>query len=280
MSRGGDRPRPLPVAGRVACFTLDLEADYDGLVGGRELLEQRSGEVARAVERLLGLGLPVSTFVRTDLLATAHRWPTVLRELLAVDPHAHSHSHSVRDGCSGQQILDARRAFEHHFDRPPTGYRAPWGILEPGDVELLAASGYLFSSSVVPTRVPTWFDHRSLPVGPFAHPGGLVELPLATVRGLRAPMNLNWARLYGLPLTRLMLALAGLPPVAVINLHLHDLVPAPDSFARLPLRYRLVLGRTRRHGQATLELLAGFLRDRGYRLVTISELYSEAAGGS
>lgn len=280
MAREGDRPRLLDLDERVACFTLDLEADYDGLVGGDELLTRRTACIEGALAHLDALRIPVSTFVRTDLLSTTDRWPAALRELLARDPHAHSHSHTVRDGRSGEQILLARRAFEDHFGRPPVGYRAPWGILYPGDVELLQASGYRFSSSVTPALVPGWFDNRRLPVGPFVHPGGLVELPLATVRGLRAPLNLNWARLYGLPATRAMLALAGLPRVTVINFHLHDLVPAEESFARLPLRYRLFLGRARRGGLETLELLAGHLRDRGHRLTTISDLYFAVASGS
>ena len=278
MARAGDSPTPIPTAARIACFTLDLEADYDGLVAGDELLTSRRDAVARTVARLDALGLPISTFVRTDMLATSDRWPAELRDLLARDPHAHSHSHTVRDGRSGEQILQARQAFEDHFGRAPVGYRAPWGILHPGDVELLAASGYRFSSSVTPTRVPRWFDNRGLPTGPFVHPCGLVELPLATFAGLPAPLNLNWARLYGLATTRALLTIAGLPPVVVINFHLHDLVPADRSFARLPLRYRLLLGRTRRGGMAALELLVGFLRDGGYRLTTISDLYSTVAG--
>jgi peptidoglycan/xylan/chitin deacetylase (PgdA/CDA1 family) len=256
MTRSRERSQAIPTEQRIACFTLDLEADYDGLVGGDELLTGKADEVERAISHLDALGLPVSTFVRTDLLPGS------------------DHSHTVRDGRSGQQILQARQAFADHFGRPPVGYRAPWGILHPGDVELLAASGYGFSSSVTPALVPSWYDNRRLPTGPFVHPSGLMELPLATVRGLRAPLNLNWARLYGLRATRALLAAAGLPRVVVVNFHLHDLVPADRSFARLPWRYRLVLGRTRRGGMAALDLLVGFLRDRGYRLTTIGELYS------
>ena len=270
-------PRTIDIGERVACVTLDLELDYDGLVAGEELLGRRLRDVEAALERLAAMELPVSTFVRTDLLDRVDSWPASLRELLVRDPHAHSHSHTVRDGRSGEQILLARRAFEDHFGFPPAGYRAPWGILNPGDAELLEASGYRFSSSVTPTRVPGWFDQRHQPVGPFVHPCGLLELPLATVRGLRVPLNLNWARLYGRPATRAMLAVAGLPDVAVLNFHLHDLVSADASFARLPLRYRLLLGRTRRAGFAVLELLVDHLRRQGYRLCTISELYSLAS---
>lgn len=254
---------------RLACVTLDLEADFDGVVAGDELLGERLPEVARAAEALARY--PVSTFARTDLLTRWHTWPDALQRLVSRDPHAHSHSHRLDPGPG--EFVRARDAFAARFGRPPLGYRAPLGRLRPGDAEALHAAGYSFSSSITPTRVPGWYDHRRHPAEPFRHACGLLELPLATVSPLRLPLNPNWSSLYGPRTTRWLLDRFGLPDVVVLHLHLHDLIRPRRSFAQLPLRYRLALGRASGSGQQALDELVAWLQRREHRLVTMSELY-------
>ena len=72
------------------------------------------------------------------------------------------------------------------------GFRAPTFSLVPESrwaVDVLADTGFTYSSSVLPARSPLFGD-PTLPTTPFRWPNGLVELPCPVVRagGRRAPL--------------------------------------------------------------------------------------------
>jgi hypothetical protein len=88
---------------------------------------------------------------------------------------------------------------------------------------------------------------------------------------LRIIASVSYMRLLGLPFYRLALGLFGLPRVAVIDCHFHDLAPAPAAYRHLPAGWKFVYGRNPGRGPALLTWLADWLTAHGYRFMTLAE---------
>jgi peptidoglycan/xylan/chitin deacetylase (PgdA/CDA1 family) len=268
----------LPAGGppAVACVTLDFEADYGARTGDFEALT-RTAELEGLRALFVAERVPLTLFVVTGLLDRfAAAGPTALA--LGDDWHAHSHTHAVDDESLAAGIPAAAARFARWRGRPPLGYRAPMGLLRPEDVPRLRAAGYRFSASVFPSLRPGRFDHRRAPTTPLRYANGLVELPFGVVRGLRLPVSVSYAKLLGPGLLRGVLRAFGLPPVVVVNLHLHDVLDLPASRARLPRALEAVYRLNRGGGLAALRALLAHLRGQGYTFSTMTDLYELCAG--
>jgi peptidoglycan/xylan/chitin deacetylase (PgdA/CDA1 family) len=266
-----DVTRVFDVQEKLACMTLDFEEDYDDFIGAFNVLTAHEPEVMQLAQTFHALETPLSVFVRTDLL---ERYPRSGDALAALgsDFHCHSHTHATRNFDSAFEIATTAETFERHFGRPPLGYRAPLGVLYPGDLDLLKEHGFGFSASVFPSYRPAKFNNLDAPLEPFQYENGLLELPFAAVRRIRFTVSLSYLKLAGYAISRAMYAAFGLPNVMVIDSHLHDFIVAPESFEELPLAYRLAWGRNRDAGLDYLERLVSLLRAQGYRFITMTEL--------
>lgn len=276
-----DRPaRLIPVPEKLACITLDYEMDYGDRIGAFNILTANRPEIEALGACFDRHDVPVSAFVRTDLLTDYPESGPALR-VVARDFHCHSHTHSTRAFDSEREIAQTREAFEAYFGEAPLGYRAPLGVLYEGDVDLLKQYGFQFSSSVFPSFRPGKFNNLSMPVEPFYYENGLLELPMAVLPRVRSIFSISYLKLMGWNVNRAMIGLVGLPNLLVFDTHLHDFIVNEESFRRLPLALRLAWGRNRYAGVAYFERLVETLKARGYRFITMSELYgrvSELAG--
>ncbi len=276
--RGSDL---LPSIGRTidvtnltptAVLTCDIEPDYGGRTGTTELLrdDKHATELLRWCHQQ---SLPLSAFIVTSLLT--ERFPAIasLREANA-DLHCHAFTHDVRTYYrnSQEEIGRAQEAFTAFFGKPAQGYRAPQGILLPGDEIALARHGFLCDSSIFPAKRPGLFDCRMLPLTPWSWQSGVLELPLAAT-AQRRMLTLSHLKLRGKALWKRILTNDSLPPILIIDSHLHDFFP-PSSTTGLPWSLRLAYARNRTHGFALLEWLVNMLRERNYRFDTISGLVS------
>jgi polysaccharide deacetylase family protein (PEP-CTERM system associated) len=126
----------------------------------------------------------------------AERYPALVRRIVSsgheVASHGYDHLRATDQGV-GPFLADIRLAkavLEDISGCQVRGYRAPSFSVGPGNpwaFDCIAEAGYRYSSSVYPIR----HDHYGAPDAPrFAHEirGGLLELPVATVRVL----NMNW----------------------------------------------------------------------------------------
>ncbi len=262
---------------KLAAITLDLETDYGDRVGGAFNLRHRRAEIAELAGLLAARGAPLSLFIRTDLLADYPETEWIVARLGA-DRHCHSHRHDTRTFDGAYEIPTCHQAFARFFGEEPLGYRAPQGVLYPGDVARIMAAGFRVSSSVFPSVRPGKVNNLACPLTPHRHPEGLWELPFAALPGLRYVVSLSYLKLLGWGPNRLLMALCGLPEVLVFDSHLHDYIFCQESHAQLPAKLKLAWGIRRGHGldyaARFLDLLAG----RGYRFVTMSELYRRCAG--
>lgn len=262
---------------RIACVTLDFELDYGDRLEEFNILENCGEEIRWLMELVVRLGVPVSAFVRTDILARYPRSVDMLRTL-AGDFHSHSHTHNTRDFDTRRELTDSVAAFQEHFGQMPLGYRAPQGVLRPGDVDLIRKAGFQFSSSVFPSYRPGKFNNLRMPIRPFLYSNGLMELPLAVIPKVRWIVSLSYLKVLGFAGFRALHSLFGLPNIVIFNSHLHDFIFCRRSFDRLPAKVRLLWGIRAREGKNYFERFIQLLRESGYHFVSMSELYHRLAG--
>jgi peptidoglycan/xylan/chitin deacetylase (PgdA/CDA1 family) len=270
--------RTIPLADRLACITLDYETDYGDRIGGAcNILDSSRKEIDELAATLKELDVPMSAFIRTDILENHARALEVVKQL-ACDFHCHSHTHNTKAFDSRFEISATKQAFEKHFGAAPVGYRAPLGVLYPGDIEVLGEHGFKFSSSVFPSFRPGKFNNLMMPNAPFLYDNGVVELPFAAVPGLRYTISLSYLKLLSLTMNRLLFATFGLPNVLVFDSHLHDFIVNPQSFSRLPRKLRIAWGINKHRGMSYFRRFVQFLRKEGYQFVTMTQLYERAKG--
>jgi len=263
---------------RTAAITCDIEPDYGGRTKTRELLDDRSYLDSLAAHCQM-LEVPLSVFIVTNLLKTNSQFLGAVRDH-DLDVHAHSHNHSILHYAtnSASEIRAASEAFRKYFGREPLGYRAPQGLIVPGDWEVMADCGFTFSASVFPVHRPRLFDYRSLPQDPWKWAGGVVELPFASTQKGRRILSVSYLKLLGrIYWKRVLARQENMPRILIIDSHLHDFYVA-ESFRDLPLHYRLAWGRNRHQGFTHLSWLVQTLRRHGYTFVSMREVCEMVSG--
>lgn len=261
-------------------LTLDLEADYAGLLDGSC---EAAGHVDALVDVLERYGVPLTCFLQTELLEAA---PGAVERLadsrVPVEFHAHSHTHSQRDGADVRaEVERSTELVRERFGTEPLGYRFPEGIMRPADYAALADADVAFDASLFPSWRPdvasvNGYSNVAEPTRPFRDDGtGIVELPFTVYsERLRVPVALSYLKLLGAPYQELV---RRRPPSAVVfDFHMHDLV-APSARHALPPAYRAIYGRNPDAGVDIFERLVATLRGRGYHFGRMSELYDATA---
>jgi peptidoglycan/xylan/chitin deacetylase (PgdA/CDA1 family) len=259
---------------KIACLTLDVEADHHDLVAPRLLTQVLNDTETWAWLRRFSAarGVPITAFVVGELLETQAGLAARLTETCAeIGLHSFSHRPAMADSL--EEIQRGKAAFRAAFGQDPTGYRAPLGLITQAGWERLRAEGFVYDSSIYPSLRPGLFNGLARPTEPWCLAGEppLVELPLATLSRLRLILSTSYVKLLGSRLYRLLLTVGGLPAVAVIDCHLHDLTFAAEAYPFLPARWQVVYGRNRNGGRAALTWILDMLRARGYTFCTMAQ---------
>lgn len=268
---GVDSQPPALISQRIACLTLDVEADHHDLTLRRHaqaLEHQATWQWLLAFSRQHDL--PWTVFVVGELLETH---PGLAQRLAASgwELGLHSFSHDPRQPDTLHEIWRGKAAFRAAFGRDPAGYRAPVGNITPQGLQRLAAEGFTYDASVFPTWHPGKANHLAWPTQPYlvdVEPA-LVEIPFAVIPRLRLIASVSFVKLLGMGAYRRLLSRFGLPTVAVIDCHMHDLAPAPDAYGELPFFWKQVYRRNRDQGQAALIWLVNWLAAAGYVFWTV-----------
>lgn len=143
--------------------------------------------------------------------SVAERHPDVIRSIAAAGHEIASHTHSHRllstlpDDDRRTELERSREVLERVTGRTVSGIRAPAFDLPPGYFEDVAAAGYAYDSSVVPSRaVPGWYGgehdvHRPASADRIRRdaPATLAELPVSVMPLLRLPLSGTWLRFFG-----------------------------------------------------------------------------------
>jgi peptidoglycan/xylan/chitin deacetylase (PgdA/CDA1 family) len=261
---------------KLACLTLDFERDYGWRTGQFNIWEQQRPQLEALGELIQRLQAPISAFITTEVLQSYPDTVPWLRQYVA-DYHGHSHTHNTQHFDSPYEISMMQSVFTQVFGQPALGYRAPLGVLYPGDIDVLHTEGIRFSSSVFPSLRPGKFNNLHQPTQPFCYQNGVLELPLATVPRLRWIISLSYLKLIGWQPSQALFRAFGLPPMLIFNTHLHDFIWNEASFQHLPRHYQVAWGRNKTQGMVYFEAMVGYLRRQGYQFCTMSELYQRCA---
>jgi peptidoglycan/xylan/chitin deacetylase (PgdA/CDA1 family) len=264
---------------RLACLTLDLENNWEFEAPG--LRYATFEHLEDYVDLLDALDLPLSVFVVGE---TVEERPDALDRLadrLDVEFHLHSYSHDLSGTADlEREVRLGRAAFESHFGRPPAGYRATQGRIDPDEFRTLESAGFLFDSSVFPSYRPGTYNNLDAPIEPYRPAGSdsLLEIPVGVLPGLRVPVSQAYLKAAGTPLLALLRHLP-LPEVVVFNTHLQDLYHTP-AHERLGAVKRLFYGRNMDRAEDVFRRTVRTLRRRGYSFVRMTDVYDAYTGGS
>ena len=186
---------------RIAnALTIDVE-DYFQVSAFSPYIDRlewnsRDCRVERNVCRILQLLDDAGTKATFFTLGwIAERYPQLVREIVAngheLASHGHAHLRASEQTEAGfyADIQLAKIVLEDVAGHEVKGYRAPSFSIGRDNLwafDCLERAGYRYSSSIYPIR----HDHYGMPDAPrFAHAvGGLLEIPVTTVRSLRR----NW----------------------------------------------------------------------------------------
>ena len=188
-------------AERLACLTMDVEADPGDPEGRVRLLDEDFR--LEAFSRLLfERGIPITCFT---LMSQASRNADRLNALAAnvkVEFAVHSYRH---DGgaASADDVERAWNAFGELWNAEPLGYRAPNCRISDAGIDTLARRGFCYDSSIAPGLRPGLRDLKGLRFGrePFlckGPNGSIVELPIACLGRLRLPFIFSYVKFFGL----------------------------------------------------------------------------------
>ena len=258
---------------KYACITLDVEEDYGDRVKEFNIYKDSIDKIEELKSLYDTLDVPVSAFITTNILDKYNKTVELIR-WLAKDYHCHSHSHNTQNFDSKNEITTCFSKFKEHFGCEPLGYRAPQGVLHPGDTKLIADAGFLFSSSLFPSiRIGT-FNNLKSPQIPFFYDTGLLEIPLAVVNKIRLIVSLSYQKLLGGSISHILYKTFGLPDIIVYDSHLHDYILSEKSFAQLPPFMKSVYSVNKNSGKKILIDFVGYLKSEGYSFITMTELMS------
>ena len=254
---------------KTAVLTCDIEQDHGGRVGSYELLETPAF-LTSYLDWCKSKDVPVSAFVVTSLLG---QYPILrLLQEKQIDTHAHSHFHVMPTYYqhTREEILQSQEVFRTFFGHSSLGYRAPQGIVMPGDDDTLTQAGFSFDASLFPARRFHLFDYRALPRTPWLWKSGVWEIPSGTAG--RWMMSITYLKILGQRFWSRLLNDDDLPRILVIDSHLHDFFPVATR-RTLPLPMRLLYRRNSEGGFALLSWLMERLREKGYVFTDMSTLF-------
>jgi peptidoglycan/xylan/chitin deacetylase (PgdA/CDA1 family) len=257
---------------KYACITLDFEEDYGDRVNEFNIYKDSFDKIEELKSLYDSLEVPVSAFITTNILDKDNMAEVI--KWLANDYHCHSHSHNTQSFDSKNEIETCFSKFKEHFGYDPLGYRAPKGILYPGDIQLLTDAGFLFSSSLFPSIRFGTFNNLKSPQVPFNYDTGLLEIPLAVVNKIRLIVSLSYQKLLGSSLSHGLYKTFGLPNIVVYDSHLHDYIISEKSFAQLPAFMKSVYSVNKHSGKQILIDFVNYLKAEGYSFITMTDLLS------
>ena len=268
---------------KIACLTLDVEADFLDPTGRIRLFEDETF-LQRFISVLRPRRAKLTAFLVTSLLPKHGREYRRLAEQVPVEFAIHSHAHDMQDPCTRGDIEQSVRAFHAFMGADPLGYRAPVGHITREGLETLMDLGLRYDSSIYPSARPGryGYNHLHLPVTPFRVRQGarsIVEVPFASLTGLRLTFSLSYVKLFGWKTYELLLKVFPLPDQAAVLTHPHDYyfhLLRDDVTAR----EKPLLMRNARGAFDLLEKMLDHLVDSGYRFEFLGELCTEMESDS
>ena len=258
-----------------ACITLDTEPDLH--VGGCDIELFRSPDKLGALAEVINkFEVKLTGFLVTKILQRNAGLVETALSSLPIRFESHSHNHNPLDTDSARELEETVRWYTEFFRCPPKGYRAPNGLISPSGLSRLTEFGFVYDSSIFPSRRFDEFaySHLGLPIQPYLYRTGradLMELPMAVVPRIRLVISLSYLKLFGWALYRTLFATFGLPEVLIINTHPYDFF-VESHLGRIPGWKRWAHARNAKAALALFERLLQTLQTAGYQFIYIDDL--------
>lgn len=271
MSTAVDSSRPR----RFACLSIDMEPDLRCPDKRIRLLDDDKYFSAFS-ELLREHAVPLTSFT---VMSAAPRFIDRLNALageIDIEFAVHSYSHDTDNPASEYEVRRAWEVFGELWNAAPQGYRSPNCLIDERGIDTLAARGFRYDSSIVPSVRPDKYayDNRRYGRLPFRFEGPngtLLEFPIACLAGIRLPLIFSYVKLLGLLAYRSALQAFPLPDVVVTYLHPYDLYV--DEIAQyIPGWKRRAHSRNSRRAFPLLAQIIALLKDRGYEFVLMRDL--------
>jgi len=260
---------------KIACITLDTEADFLDPTGRIRLFEDRA-----LFDRYVGIirkyDVKVTSFLVTSLIQKHGDSYRRLQDQIPVEFAIHSHVHDMKNPCSRADIEESVRAFRSFMGHDPGGYRAPVGQITREGMQTLLDLGLRYDSSIYPSFRPGRMGYNNLhmPVEPFRVRHGtqsIIEIPFATLHGVRLVFSLSYVKMFGWHIYDQLMKIFPPPSQMAVLAHPYDyyfhLLADQVTAGEKPL-----LSRNARNAFELFENLIIFLRGAGYEFEFISGL--------
>ena len=260
---------------KIACITLDTEADFLDPTGRIRLFED-DALFNRYVSIIRKYDVKVTSFLVTSLIAKHGDLYRRLQEQVPVEFAIHSHTHNMQNPCSRADIEESVRTFRAFTGYNPSGYRAPVGQITREGMQTLLDLGLRYDLSIYPSFRPghMGYNNLHLPVEPFRvrnEAQSIIEIPFATLHGLRLVFSLSYVKLFGWTTYAWLMKICPPPNQMAVLAHPHDyyfhLLADQVTAGEKPL-----LLRNARNAFDLFEKMIIFLRKAGYEFEFMSGL--------
>jgi len=262
----------------VAVISIDIEKDYTGT--GQDALDL----LPEVLIFLRKLDVPLTAFVEGQLFRERADLCDKMLET-GTDMQLHCFDHT-KDGDDREDIERSIEAYKSVTGHAPSGYRAHTYRLNEEILETLYQQNFSWDSSLLPGWGLGAIKHDSLRSDDYyVLDGKIFEFPLASWRRSGIPFVHSYRRLMT-PLIEYPLRVASaLPDLLIYDMHMVDLVRNGKQWAAplplwLKLLYTLTWAPWERNSMSNLADLLQWLKGRGYRFQTMSELYKNVSSAS
>lgn len=253
---------------KLFAFTIDLEADYAGLVGNYEIFKDLDN-IEKILLAFKSLDVKITIFTVGEIFDL---FPHVIKlfEKYNCEFEAHSYSHNFDTPDSETEIEKARSAYLNYFNRNPVGYRAPRGKISDAGITFLEKYGFSYDSSIFPSYFPDPFKYLfSKKEVHYYKDSNIMEIPFTSLSPFRFPLSISYIKLIGLNFYKKL----SLPNVLCFGSHLHDFIISEESYKKLPSIWKFIYSRNKYNG---IDLCMNFLnhiKGKDYKFCYVSEIY-------
>ncbi len=254
---------------KLFVFTMDLEADYSGVVNQYEIFKEFD-RIEEVLATLNSLDVKITAFTVGKIFEL---FPDVIRifEKYNCEFEPHSYSHNFNNSDSELEIENSKKAYFDYFKRYPIGYRAPRGKITAPGIRHLEKHGFLYDSSIFPSYFPNpfryFFSNKRIH---YFDDSKIMEIPVTPVSPLRLTLSVSYLKLLGIN----FFMRTSLPDFICFDSHLHDFIHNETSFNKLPSIWKFIYSRNKLCGIEYCRRFLERVKQEGYQFCYMSEIYN------
>lgn len=256
------------------CFTLDLETDH-----GPRSSNTFAHEYFPVLKKVLNKhNIKLTVFVEGKFIQKKSR---IIDDFLDIGSEFELHCYDHLIGPDTSKTLEkSYRAYIKKFKKNPNGYRGFLYTLTEEQIQFMLKNKFKWDSSILPSYRPKVYKSWNLPSVPFYinKKHKFIEIPVSTSPLLKIPFTLSYYLLFGKLFFKTLYKIVNLLPNLIFDFHMHDLFKTP-TINQLTFLLKIIYSKNylfdRNRPIKAIEYLITYLKSRGYKFITMNELYRE-----